>query len=180
MQLAIFQILVNLGVKRILHLPGGAAEFDPGAAASHALHFEALRLEPGGQSVHVILAHAEAVGVLFRRQPFVVIGGSRILLVGQQLLKSGLLAGRRLEVNGDSRYRKGRGHRTPVKLRPRARWHVASQRNGSAAVDRARSCGPAAPSVWPSTATVRNTAINKERALRSQARAHGSRESSGF
>ena len=42
MQLAIFQILVNLRMKRILHLLGRAAELDPGAAASHALDLSNL------------------------------------------------------------------------------------------------------------------------------------------
>ena len=67
MQLAIFQILVNIGVQRIVHLPGRAAELDPSAAASHALYLQSLRLEPGRDPVQVVLAGTEAVGILLRR-----------------------------------------------------------------------------------------------------------------
>ena len=83
MQLAIFQVLVNLGIERVFHLLGRAAELDPGAAACHALHREALRREPRADLVHVISAHTEAVGILLRRQPFVEIGRGRIVLSGQ-------------------------------------------------------------------------------------------------
>src|ERR1700678_1281108 len=123
-------------MKSLLHLLGRAAEFDPGAAARYALHCETLRLKPRRDPVHVVLANAETLGVLLRREPLVVIGGSWVLLVREQLLKSGLLAGRRLHGNSDSRHRKRCGHRSTVKLRTRARGYVTSQRDNSRVADR--------------------------------------------
>src|ERR1700733_690005 len=135
MQLAIFQILVNPGAKSILHLPGRPPEFDPGAAAGHALNLQPLRLEPGRDPIYVILAKAEAVRVLLRREPLMVFGGGWSLLLGQQLFESSLLACRGLNVDGDSRQRKGSGHRPLIELCPRAGWRMASQHNGPGAVD---------------------------------------------
>ena len=136
MQLAILQILVDLGMKRILYLLRRAAEFNPGAAAGHALNLQALRLKPRRDSVHVTLAHTETAGILFRCQPLVIIGRSWILLAGQQLLQGGLLACRRFQNHRDGRDRKGSGHRPLVQLPLRLRRHVTSQHNGSAGVDR--------------------------------------------
>ena len=50
-------------------------------------HLQALRLEPRRDAVDIVLADSEAVGILFRRQPFVIIRRTGILLAGQQLLE---------------------------------------------------------------------------------------------
>ncbi len=74
MRFAVHDIAVQFRLKGGFHLCGGSAELDPIAAAGRASYGEPLRLEPGINFVEVACGDSEAVGELFRREPFVEVG----------------------------------------------------------------------------------------------------------
>ncbi len=85
MHLPVHAVAVNLRTQGIADLLRGAAELDPVAAARDGVYRETFRLDPRGELGGVVRARAEAVGVFFRCEPFVVIGRRRVLLPREQL-----------------------------------------------------------------------------------------------
>ena len=83
MDLAVDVVVVDLGLEGGFDGACGPTERHPIAGARHILHSQILLLEPGGDLPDVVLTHTEAVGVLLRRQPLVIIRGAGVLLVGE-------------------------------------------------------------------------------------------------
>jgi len=75
------------GRERALDFRGGAAEADARAAVRDRIDVETLRAKPRADRVDVVLAGAEALADLARREPAVIVGRRRILLILQQLLE---------------------------------------------------------------------------------------------
>src|SRR6266496_1353613 len=94
MRFSVNFVVVDLGSKSTLHLGSGAAEDNQVTAAPVTEDLEALRTEPGGDFVKVVLAEPEAIGVLLRGKPLVIFRRRGVLLVRQQLVQSSLLARR--------------------------------------------------------------------------------------
>ncbi|MDE0855252.1 MAG: hypothetical protein OSA97_12600, partial [Nevskia sp.] len=95
---AVDAIAVHLGAERGLDLRHAAAEADAVGIGRDVVDGETLRTQPGLHRGQVVLAHAEAVAVLRRRQPGMVAGRGRVLLLLQQLVERLLLRIRQTEV----------------------------------------------------------------------------------
>src|ERR1700677_1922902 len=85
---------MNLATKSPLDLGSGPAEGDGISTATYAQNRKALRLEPRGDLVDIVLAETETISVLLRSEPLVIVDRLRILLLRQKLLQSLLLARR--------------------------------------------------------------------------------------
>jgi hypothetical protein len=84
----------GIDLECLLDLRGSAAEDYEIVRARGAHDEEAVRQEPVGDLVHVTGAEAEAISILLGREPLVVRGGARILLVEIELHGRALLRGR--------------------------------------------------------------------------------------
>jgi hypothetical protein len=132
---AVDAVAMDLGAEGAAHFGGIAREGDPRAAARHAVHREALLLEPAHDLIHVALRSPEAIGVLFRRKPLVEVGRRGVLLVLQQLAYGVLLVGGGLEHQGHRREREGVLHLASIVLGAGLRMHTAGERNPAAVID---------------------------------------------
>src|SRR5215469_3947805 len=94
---AIDHEMMHLDVECLFDLSNGAAERDPIACASDLDDGEALPAKPLLNFGNVRTAQAKAVAILFRCEPLVVFLGSRVLLIGRQLLARRLLSSRWLD-----------------------------------------------------------------------------------
>ena len=104
-RLAFDQVTVNLGLKRGLHLRGRSTDGDRVSPARHGNHLQALFLKPLCDFAEIDVAHAEALPILFRRQPVVIIRRAGRLLVYQEFFEFGLLARRWRKRQSDVRDR---------------------------------------------------------------------------
>src|SRR5712692_5442183 len=82
--LAVHQVVMDLGIEGKFDLGYGSLEKDLIAAARGALHRETFGLQPGHYFSDVALGHAEAVGVLLRSQPLVIVWRGGILLRSEE------------------------------------------------------------------------------------------------
>src|ERR1051326_1058033 len=98
--LAVDSVAMQFGAEGVTHLRGRAAERDPVAAARLVRYSEAFGTQPCLDLVEVALAEPKTIGILLRREPLVVIRRRRVLLLGEQSLESGPLAGRLLQQQG--------------------------------------------------------------------------------
>ncbi len=116
MQLPFYVELVDFSAERVLDLGCRASERDPVAAAGLLDHGEALRLQPCGDLLHVVLAQAEAVGILLGGDPLMVVRGFRVLLLGEELINGLLLSGGGHGRQGDGSQVHGRIDRALIEL----------------------------------------------------------------
>ena len=84
MDLAVQVVPMDLSVQGILHLLGRAAESNKRAASGHVVDGKALRLQPGDSLIDVAPAKTEAIRILLRRDPLVVVWREWVLLFRQQ------------------------------------------------------------------------------------------------
>ena len=75
---------MKFGAKRSRDLARGGAESDPVLRAGDLIDGEPPGFEPGCQVADVVPAHAEAVAVLFRREPVVIVRRAGIALLLEQ------------------------------------------------------------------------------------------------
>src|SRR5215471_8630720 len=76
---------MQLRLKRVSHLSGGATESDERAAARRVLDLKALRLDPLRHARQISSREAETVAELFRREPCVIAWRRWILQVLEKL-----------------------------------------------------------------------------------------------
>src|SRR5215831_6502269 len=92
---AVDLVTMQVCAESLTDLGGSAAESNVGAALRGKVHLEALRDHPISDFVEVLLTEAESFAVLFRRQPGVIEGRIRILLIFEEPFEfSGLSLGR--------------------------------------------------------------------------------------
>src|SRR5205085_11390536 len=91
MGLAVYAIAVNLGAKNGFDLRCSPAEVELGVAARRPYDLQAAGTQPSADFVQIGIRHAKSLSVLFRSQPLTEIGGSRVLLLPGQLIKTVLL-----------------------------------------------------------------------------------------
>src|SRR5271167_5240185 len=91
MHFAVDQVLVNRRVEGSFRLRGSAVEADPGAAARRNYRCEALLTQPRRSTADIAWADSEALGILFRREPLVIVRRRRIELLLQQHVQIVLL-----------------------------------------------------------------------------------------
>jgi hypothetical protein len=126
--LPIHDVVVNLSMEGLFRHIRGSTEPDRGAALRHRIHSETLRLEPRGNLVEVVLAHAKLCSELRSSEPLMVAGRRRILLRRQQSIQGRLLRGRPVEAYGHTLQLHGTGNRTLIILRPSHRMDRTGQR----------------------------------------------------
>ncbi len=97
MQFAVDQVLMNRRVESGFHLRGGTVEANPGAAARRNDGRETLLAQPTRHAGHVARADSEALGILFRRKPLVIVRRGRIKLLPKQSVQAALLLRGELE-----------------------------------------------------------------------------------
>jgi hypothetical protein len=150
--LAVHLVVVDLGLKGVFHLPRRAAEFYAAAAFRHAVHLKTAVLKPVGDDVQILLAGAESLAELPRRQPFVVLRRRRVLLFRQKLFQRGLLLGAAVEAPAACGPSPARQSTRPRSLASVASGCVVPCRRTSlwlstACVIRCRGCACAVPAV---------------------------------
>ena len=83
-------VLMNWGMKRFLHLAGGAGELYQSTSFGRA-HLKAVRLEPRRDGLNVGIGRAELFAELCGSEPFVIVRRSLVLLIVEQTPEGGLL-----------------------------------------------------------------------------------------
>ncbi len=78
---------VDFCVKRRGCLAVRATEHDPIAGCGHTVDMKTLRFKPAAHLFDVGVGEAESLGILFRSEPAVIVRGSRILQIREQLLQ---------------------------------------------------------------------------------------------
>src|SRR5271157_6342923 len=91
MGLAVHDVLMDLGVKCLLHLRRRPAERDVVASARQVRHGETLRFQPICCGAEVGATKAKAIGELLWSEPAVIVGRTPVLLLSQQRVQGGLL-----------------------------------------------------------------------------------------
>ena len=135
MHLAVHEVVVDLGVERSGDLVLSAAESNVQAAAGGAVDGKALRFQPRGDAIQVVGTDAVCVGVLLGREPLVVLGRSRVLLLGQQLAQRGALGGGRFEYQRHALNGKASRHGAAIVFRASLRTDVAAQHHRLPRID---------------------------------------------
>ena len=88
---AVDAVVVHLRLERAAHVSRRAAESYEEAAGSDPIDPQPPRLDPGGDGFGVGVRDPEALADLRGREPVMVMGRSRILLIGEELLEGRLL-----------------------------------------------------------------------------------------
>src|SRR5258708_2715790 len=83
-------VLVDWGMKRFLHLAGGAGELNQSTSSGRA-HLKAVRLEPRRDGLNVGIGRAELFAELCGSEPLVIVRRSLVLLIVEQTPEGGLL-----------------------------------------------------------------------------------------
>ena len=91
MHFAVNQVMMQIGLKRVLDLRGGSIDRDPVLASSDGGNGKPLRFQPRSESCEIGIAQTKTLRVLFWRQPMTKTNRSRILLILQKLLEFCLL-----------------------------------------------------------------------------------------
>ena len=129
---------MNLGVKRIRHLPRRPGKENQPVARRNLFHRESVPLQPRRNPRHVLPAHPKPRPILLRRQPLVKQPRPRIVLRLHQRIQLRLLRGRWLQLQHHPPQRRLTRHHPLVKIPPRQRMHVAHQRHHLPLIDRPR------------------------------------------
>ncbi len=82
--LTVHQVGVDLGVEGGLNLRLHAGKFDHSASVRDAVHLEAVRLQPSGDELQVLIRRSEVNAEFIGSEPLVVIRRSFVLLVVEQ------------------------------------------------------------------------------------------------
>ena len=128
-------IAMNLDAESAADWAGGAAQGNRIARARDRLNGKTILAQPGNHFVYVSLTYSEAVRILFRSEPGMVVWRRGILLLRQQLDEIGLLAGRGLKHHNDIRKLHGRVYGALIHAGFRPRTHMAGQSHALAIVD---------------------------------------------
>ena len=106
---------MNWGMKRLLHLAGGAGELDQSASFGRA-NLKAVRLKPRRDGLNVGIGRAELFAELCRSEPLVIVRRRLILLIVEQTPEGGLLLGTALQNQQHSFHRKAGRRRAEVEF----------------------------------------------------------------
>src|ERR1700719_728138 len=94
MCLPIHGVTMYLRMKSPTDLSCGTAEGDPISATRRMIDSQAFRFQVRPDLADIARTQTEPIGVLFRRQPLVVVRRGAILLLSEQFLQRRLLASR--------------------------------------------------------------------------------------
>ena len=89
--------VVQLRVKSLAHLAGGARKVNHAGVVQHAANLEAVRLEPCCDLRNVFRRSAETRAELFGSQPLVIFRRSWLFLASEEIVQVGLLRGAALQ-----------------------------------------------------------------------------------
>ena len=120
--------VVDLSMEGLFRHARGSTEPDRSAALRHFIYGETLGLEPRGNLVEVLLAHAKLLSKLRGSEPLMVAGRRRSLLRRQQSIQARLLRRRPVEAHGHTLQLHGTGNRTLIILRPSQRMDSTRHR----------------------------------------------------
>src|SRR5271170_3462269 len=95
--LVVYDILMNLRVKRRLYLGRGAGKLDNGAPCPNLLHLKTMRPQPLRYHIYILLRGAVHLAKLRGREPMVVFRRGPIQLMGHETFKGRFLSGAALE-----------------------------------------------------------------------------------
>src|ERR1700693_5068326 len=83
--LSVPDISMDRRVKGRLNLSGGAGKLNDRAPLGHLGDLEAMRPEPGGDRLDVLVGGAKLLSEFLRREPSVIVRGGPLLLLGERL-----------------------------------------------------------------------------------------------
>ena len=139
MNLAVSKIVVHLEPENGFDLRYRSVEGDAVSVLGNLDIREALGFDPGNDLIHVVVAHAEALGKLRWCQIFVVVRRRTIRQLRQELVEIPLLCSRQAKIQGDSLDKPVAIRASKIVFRPGEAVHIAAQLNsgppGYVAVD---------------------------------------------
>jgi len=127
--------IVYFGVKRALHLRGGATKADRQTIFGYFGDRKSVPCQPTGYGRNVGLRWPEVRANLIRRQPVMKVGRTRVVLAGDELVESRLLLRVAVQHQNQVGHREVGAHAPQIVLRIRKRVRVALEGYEIALVD---------------------------------------------